>query len=124
MAIGGSNGADRSTRSADNERIRFELLSIVLGVWDYIKNSGEHPDQRQLGAGLGRHAPRQTRSRRLVGDHLLTQHDLMGLNGEMPDAVCIGGWPMDDHPPAGFDDPEKPPLRLDPPAGVYNIPLR
>ncbi len=27
----------------DNERIRFELLSIVLGVWDYIKNSGEHP---------------------------------------------------------------------------------
>lgn len=27
----------------DNERIRFELLSISLGVWDYIKNSGEHP---------------------------------------------------------------------------------
>jgi hypothetical protein len=27
----------------DNERIRFELLSIVTGVWDYIKNSGNHP---------------------------------------------------------------------------------
>jgi hypothetical protein len=28
----------------DNERIRFELLSIVMGVWDYIKNSGNHPE--------------------------------------------------------------------------------
>src|SRR5262249_38279572 len=27
----------------DNERVRFELLSIVLGVWDHIKNSGDHP---------------------------------------------------------------------------------
>ena len=28
----------------DNERIRFELLSIVMGIWDYIKNSGDFPD--------------------------------------------------------------------------------
>lgn len=28
----------------DNEVIRFELLSIVLGVWDYIKNSGKYPE--------------------------------------------------------------------------------
>ena len=27
----------------DNERLRFELLSVVLGVWDYIKNSGDKP---------------------------------------------------------------------------------
>ena len=27
----------------DNERIRFELLGIVLGVWDHIKNSGKFP---------------------------------------------------------------------------------
>ena len=27
----------------DNERIRFELLAITMGVWDYIKNSGDHP---------------------------------------------------------------------------------
>ena len=41
---------------ADNERIRFELLSIVLGVWDHIKNSGKHPTSGQLGPRLGRHA--------------------------------------------------------------------
>ena len=28
----------------ENERIRFELLAIVMGVWDYIKNSGDFPD--------------------------------------------------------------------------------
>ena len=28
----------------DNERIRFELLAITMGIWDYIKNSGEFPD--------------------------------------------------------------------------------
>ncbi|MCA9435540.1 MAG: FAD-dependent oxidoreductase, partial [Candidatus Omnitrophica bacterium] len=33
----------------DNERIRFELLSIVMGVWDYIKNSGDHPDSANWG---------------------------------------------------------------------------
>ena len=27
----------------DNERLRFELLAIVLGVWDHIKNSGLYP---------------------------------------------------------------------------------
>jgi len=35
-------GGDRDTVH-DDERIRFELLSIVTGVWDHIKNSGEHP---------------------------------------------------------------------------------
>ena len=45
----------------DNERIRFELLSIVTGVWDYIKNSGEYPGQRELGDGLGRHDAREAR---------------------------------------------------------------
>ena len=42
----------------DNERIRFELLSIVLGVWDHIKNSGEYPDSGELCARLGRHDSR------------------------------------------------------------------
>ena len=60
-ATGGSSGAGRLDTIHDNERIRFELLSIVLGVWDYIKNSGNHPDCGQLGPGLGRHDSRQTR---------------------------------------------------------------
>ncbi len=28
----------------DGQGIRHELLSIVMGIWDYIKNSGEYPE--------------------------------------------------------------------------------
>jgi hypothetical protein len=55
---------------------------------------------------------------------MLTQQDLMGLSGEMEDAVCIGGWNLDEHPSTGFDDPEKPPFVSIGLREVYNIPLR
>ena len=86
----------------DNERIRFELLSIVMGVWDYIKNSGDYPDSGELGDGLGRHDARQARQppacRRPHPDPARPDG-----RPAFPDAVAIGGWPMDDHPPGGFD---------------------
>jgi hypothetical protein len=67
--------------------------------------------------------PGKRESRRILGDHLVTQFDLMGLNGDFPDAVCIGGWPMDDHPPGGFDRADLPPcVQVKTP--VYNLPLR
>lgn len=106
----------------DNERIRFELLAIALGVWDYIKNSGDHPSSANwaldwIGMMTGKRG-----SRRVLGDHILTQHDLM--RGTFDDAVAIGGWPMDDHPPGGFDRPDLPPNTVLRPPEVYNIPLR
>ena len=88
---------------ADNERIRFELLSIVMGVWDYIKNSGDFPDSKHWAMDWVGMMPGKRGSRRLVGDYLLKQHDLM--QGSFPDAVAIGGWSMDGHPPEGFDRP-------------------
>ncbi|MDX1947653.1 MAG: FAD-dependent oxidoreductase [Pirellulaceae bacterium] len=107
----------------DNERIRFELLSIVLGVWDYIKNSGNHPDAANWALDWVGMFTGKRESRRLVGDHLLTQFDLMGVNDDFEDAVCIGGWPMDDHPPGGFDRADLPPcVQVKTP--IYNIPLR
>ncbi|HOB99302.1 MAG TPA: FAD-dependent oxidoreductase [Verrucomicrobiota bacterium] len=108
----------------DNERIRFELLSIVLGVWDYIKNSGNHPTSANWALDWVGMVPGKRESRRLVGDHVLTQHDLEGKNGEPDDAVAIGGWPMDDHPPSGFDAFDQPPFRSIKLAEVYSIPLR
>jgi hypothetical protein len=108
----------------DNERIRFELLSIVMGVWDYIKNSGDHPESANWAMDWIGMIPGKRSSRRLEGHHILTQHDLLSKYGEPADAVAIGGWPFDNHPPAGFDDPEQPPydsVKID---EVYNIPLR
>jgi hypothetical protein len=106
----------------DNERIRFELLSIVMGVWDYIKNSGEHTSSANWAMDWVGFMPGKRGSRRLVGDHLLTQHDL--LKGDLADAVAIGGWPMDDHPPGGFDRADLPPAVQIRTPEVFNIPLR
>ncbi|MFO0961161.1 MAG: FAD-dependent oxidoreductase, partial [Isosphaeraceae bacterium] len=52
----------------DNERIRFELLAIVRGVWDYIKNSGNHPDSAHWALDWVGMMPGKRESRRLVGD--------------------------------------------------------
>jgi hypothetical protein len=106
----------------DNERIRFELLSIVTGVWDYIKNSGDYPDSANWALDWVGMMPGKRGSRRLVGDVMVTQHDL--LRGTWPDAVAMGGWPMDDHPPGGFDRADLPPNTVLRTPEVYDIPLR
>ena len=108
----------------DQERIRFELLAIVMGVWDYIKNSGDHPSSANWAMDWIGLAPGKRESRRIVGDYLLTQHDLQGETGEPVDAVAIGGWPMDDHPPSGFDRSDEKPATQLTTAEVYGIPLR
>ena len=59
----------------------------------------------------------------MVGDHILTQHDLAKPT-RFEDAVCIGGWPMDDHPPGGFDRADLPPAVQIKTQEVYGIPLR
>lgn len=107
----------------DNERIRFELLRVVMGVWDYIKNSGEHPDSAHWGMEWLGMIPGKRSSRRLDGPHVLTQHDLVA-GGSFEDAVAIGGWPIDIHPPTGIDDPDQPPFTPTQLEHPYNIPLR
>lgn len=114
-------GGDHDT-IRENERIRFELLSIVTGVWDYVKNSGEHPDSAHwalewVGMMTGKRG-----SRRLVGDTIVSQADL--VRGTWPDAVSIGGWPLDDHPPGGFDRSDLPPNTVVRTDEVYALPLR
>jgi len=107
----------------DHERIRFELLAIVMGVWDYIKNSGDHPSSAAWALDWVGMIPGKRGSRRVVGDYILTQHDLLN-GGRFDDAVAIGGWPMDDHPPGGFDRADLKPTVQTPTPEVYNIPLR
>ncbi|MGC8990567.1 MAG: FAD-dependent oxidoreductase, partial [Verrucomicrobiia bacterium] len=107
----------------DDERIRFELLSIALGVWDYIKNSGDCPASANWGLTWLGMLPGKRESRRIIGDHILTEHDLTGP-ATFEDAVAVGGWPLDDHPPSGFDRPDERPAQQVRPRNVYQIPLR
>ncbi len=108
----------------DNERIRFELLAILMGVWDYIKNSGDKPTSANWGMDWVGMIPGKRGSRRILGDHILTQGDLEAGGAKFDDAVAIGGWPMDDHPPSGFDKWDEKPNRNLRTAEPYSIPLR
>ena len=105
-------GGDHEVIS-DNERIRFELLAIVMGVWDYIKNSGDFPDSKHWAMDWVGMMPGKRGSRRLLGDYLLKQQDL--IRRSLPDAVAIGGWAMDGHS-AGRLRPAGPAAEYDAPS--------
>lgn len=85
---------------AQAETLRDELLRVAFGVWDLIKN---HPDGRAqnwelewIGA-----LPGKRENIRYVGDHILTQGDILA-GGRFDDLVAYGGWTMDDHHPGGL----------------------
>ena len=73
----------------DNERIKEELLKILFGVWDHIKNHGEHKAQNYA-LDWVRSIPGKRESRRFIGDYILTQNDLEE-HKLFPDRVAYGG---------------------------------
>jgi len=85
---------------ADTERIRDELLKVTLGVWDHLKNRGDHGADNWALEWL-QFLPGKRESRRYVGDYVLRQQDIEA-EGRFDDRVAYGGWTMDDHHPAGF----------------------
>lgn len=105
----------------DNEELRFELLRIIMGLWDWIKNSGERPDSANWALQRVGMIPGKRESRRMTGAHIQTQHDLTDLWRQRDDGVAIGGWAFDDHPPGGFDDWDQPPFYSRPIKEPYNI---
>jgi len=107
----------------DNEIIRHELLRIALGIWDYVKNSGDHPDSANWTLDWVGAIPGKRESRRLLGPHVLTQTDVEG-GRIFPDAVAYGGWAIDLHPPSGVDARDEPPFMPTRVHQLYTIPLR
>ncbi|MBU0713861.1 MAG: FAD-dependent oxidoreductase [Verrucomicrobia bacterium] len=105
----------------DTEQLRDELLKIAFGVWDHIKNQGDHGAQNWALEWLG-FLPGKRESRRYVGDHILTQNEVRA-GGRFDDLVAYGGWPMDDHHPAGFYHPGKP-TTFHPAPSPFGIPYR
>jgi len=84
----------------DTETIRDELLKVAFGVWDHIKNHGDHGADNWALDWVG-FLPGKRESRRYLGDHILTQNDVRA-EGRFDDIVAYGGWPMDDHHPGGM----------------------
>lgn len=84
----------------DTEEIRDELLKIVYGMWDHLKNHGNHGAENWALDWI-QFLPGKRESVRYIGDHVLTQNDVEA-EGRFPDLVAYGGWSMDDHNPGGF----------------------
>jgi hypothetical protein len=105
----------------DNETIRDELLKYLFGVWDHIKNQGDHGADNYALDWFG-WLPGKRESRRLIGDHVLTQNDCEAYT-RFEDTVAYGGWPIDIHAYGGICDPA-PPARFGHLEDIYTIPYR
>ncbi len=104
------------------EEIRDDLVACVYGVWDHIKNGGDHGAENYDLEWVGM-LPGMRESRRLVGDYLLNENDVL-TNRQFDDAVAYGGWPMDIHTPRGLYDFDKLPSEIIDFDGAYTIPYR
>ncbi len=108
----------------DTERLRDELLKVAFGVWDHIKNRGDHGFDNWVLEWVG-FLPGKRESRRYEGGHTLTQNEIEA-GGKFDDVVAFGGWPMDDHNPCGIamsDAKEEPSILYNAPS-PYGIPYR
>lgn len=106
----------------DNEVIRDELLAIMLGVWDHIKNRGDHGADHWALDWFG-FLPGKRESRRFIGQYVLSEKDVLESR-HFDDAIAYGGWSIDTHPPEGIDDPSQPPCTQVPVPHLFDIPLR
>lgn len=106
----------------DTDELRHELLRIAFGVWDHVKNQGDHGAENWVMDWLG-FLPGKRESRRYVGDVIVTQHDVE-KSGPFPDIVAYGGWTMDDHFPAGFGHKTSHPTIHHPAPSPWGIPWR
>ncbi len=85
----------------DAERVRDRLLANIYGVWDHIKNRGDHGKENWELEWVG-FLPGKRESRRYVGDVIMTEHDVVS-GGHFDDEIAYGGWPLDDHNPWGME---------------------
>jgi hypothetical protein len=106
----------------DNEAIRDELMAILLGVWDHVKNGGDHGAENWALEWCG-FVPGKRESRRFIGQHVLTESDVR-KSVPFDDAIAYGGWFIDTHPPEGVDAPDEDPCAHHDVPHLYDIPLR
>ncbi|CCN70742.1 FAD-dependent oxidoreductase [Vibrio nigripulchritudo] len=105
-----------------SEEIKIELQKIVYGVWNYIKNSGEFPEARNLALEWVGTIPGKRESRRGEGAYMLTQKDIVQQTPHS-DSVSHGGWSIDLHPADGIYGQEQGCNQYHA-KGIYGIPFR
>lgn len=116
MELGGSQDSLH-----DTEKVKQRLLALAYGVWDHLKNHGDHGAANWTLEWVG-FLPGKRESRRYVCDHTMTQQEVQS-GGKYEDVVAYGGWALDDHHPDGFDYPGPPNINHPAPT-PYGIPYR
>lgn len=104
------------------EQIRDELVSCIYGIWDHLKNGGDHGAENYDLEWVGM-LPGSREGRRLIGNYILNENDILS-NRQFEDAVAYGGWPMDIHTAKGLYDFDELPSRVISFDGAYTIPYR
>lgn len=105
----------------DSQEITIELKRLVLGIWNYIKNSGKYPEAENCTLEWIGNIPGKRESRRMITEYMLCQEDILE-NKEFEDGAFYGGWYMDFHPPGGLNSGEDNCIQI--PVNIYTIPLR
>ncbi len=112
-------GSENTIDSA--EETKDKLIPLALGAWDHIKNSGKYDADTWELEFLGM-LPAKRESRRMRGEYIVTQRDIS--DGKIfEDTVAFGGWPLDDHYPAGYYHKGQPNTDIRTPA-PYPLPYR
>ena len=111
----------RFNQIENSEKVMQMHRVLVYGIWDYIKNSGKY-DSETYDLEYVACIPGKRESRRLMGDYILTEKDLVEQR-DFEDVVGHGGWSIDLHAIDGFFSKEVINkhyyLR-----GIYQIPYR
>lgn len=114
-------GGESENIIEDTEKINEELYKCLFGVWDHIKNKDGHNAENYALDWVGA-VPGIRESRRLVGDYILNENDIL-QNVFFEDGVAFGGWPIDVHPSKGFYHKGLPTKYINF-SGHYSIPYR
>lgn len=106
----------------DTDRCREELLKICYGVWDHVKNYGDHGLDNWELDWIG-FLPGKRESRRYIGKYIVTENDVLA-EGRFDDIVAYAGWSMDDHFPEGINYKDGYPTVFHPAPQPWGLPLR
>lgn len=115
-------GGEKDDIICEYEEIRDQLVRAVYGVWDHIKNGGDHGAENYDLVWVGM-LPGTRESRRIDCDYMLNEVDIMS-NRRFNDVVAYGGWDVDNHVPGGLLAFDKIPSEVFPFEGSYDIPYR
>jgi hypothetical protein len=88
---------------AEAEEIRDDLLRLIYGLWDHVKNHCPELGPRAADHRLAwvSYVVGKRENRRLLGDYVLTENDIARQTLH-PDRVAYSAWCLDDHYSEGF----------------------